>query len=172
MWVFFTPVLTEVSDNKSLQVSRTLLIILADFNSAVVFMVSILPLISSSASPFSRVLETVSRFQWQLVSLTTSCSTTFSSSLARSRYFSMLSLSFIFTLWSAVTAKFTRYQEIFFLVSWPGFGDLFASQSPRDFHASHFLAQILVCPYTFCQHGQFLISCTILRRSPFQTSHA
>ena len=53
----------SLSYSKSSQDSRTLLNILADLNSAVIWMVSILPLISNSLS--------------QLVSLSPSCSTTF-----------------------------------------------------------------------------------------------
>ena len=45
--------------SKSLQVSRTLLNILADFNCAVAWIDLILPLISSSASHFSRLLEII-----------------------------------------------------------------------------------------------------------------
>ena len=44
-WFFF-----EVSDSKSPQFSKTLLNILADFNTAVVWMVSILPLISNPST--------------------------------------------------------------------------------------------------------------------------
>ena len=51
----------SLSDNKSTLVSRTLLSILADFNCAVVLIVTILPLISSSPSLFSRPLETIPR---------------------------------------------------------------------------------------------------------------
>ena len=47
------------SDSKSLPVCRTLLSILADLNNAVVWIVSIHPLISNSFSPLSKPLETV-----------------------------------------------------------------------------------------------------------------
>ena len=52
MWIFHTSFNWRISDNNFLPVSRTLLNILADFNSAVVWMVSILPLISLSPSLF------------------------------------------------------------------------------------------------------------------------
>ena len=64
------------------------------------------------------------------------------SSLTRSRYLSWFLLSFIFTLWSARMAKSTRWQIIFFLLiktDWTGLDNLFVSQSPREFYASHFL---------------------------------
>ena len=47
------------SNNKSLQVSRTLLSILADLNKAVVSMVSTRPLISKSSTPFTHPLVSV-----------------------------------------------------------------------------------------------------------------
>ena len=61
---FFTPALADVfplilNGSKSPQVSRTLLSILADFNNAVVWMVSTRPLISKSSSPSTNPLVTV-----------------------------------------------------------------------------------------------------------------
>ena len=61
---FFTPVLTKdfsqsLSDGKFPLVSRTYLSILADFKSAMVWMVPILPLISSSPSLFYKPLRIV-----------------------------------------------------------------------------------------------------------------
>ena len=49
----------SLSDRKSLQVTRTLLSILADLNNHVVWIVSIHPLISDSSSPLSKSLRTV-----------------------------------------------------------------------------------------------------------------
>ena len=51
----------SLSDNKSFQVSKTLLSILADLNNAVVLMVSYCPLISKFSSPFTNLLMTVPR---------------------------------------------------------------------------------------------------------------
>ena len=51
----------SLSDSKSLQVSRTLLSILADLNNAVVWMVSTLPLISKSSTLFISPLLTQPR---------------------------------------------------------------------------------------------------------------
>ena len=51
----------RLSDSKSSQVFMTLLSILANFNNAVVYMVSILPLIYNSASLFYKFLRTVPR---------------------------------------------------------------------------------------------------------------
>ena len=49
----------NLSDNKCLQVSKTLLSILADLNNAVAWMVSICPLISNSSKSLSKILVTV-----------------------------------------------------------------------------------------------------------------
>ena len=46
-------------DSKSLQISRTLLSIAADLDNAIVWMISILPLIFNSATLISKPLETV-----------------------------------------------------------------------------------------------------------------
>ena len=51
----------SLRDNKSSQVSRTLLSILADLNKAVVWKVSTYPLISKSSSPFNNSSVTVPR---------------------------------------------------------------------------------------------------------------
>ena len=51
----------SLSDNKSPQVSRTLLCILADLNNAVVWIVFTRPLISKSSSPCTSSLATVPR---------------------------------------------------------------------------------------------------------------
>ena len=73
----------------------------------------------------------------------------FFNSLARSKYLSLslFLFSLIFTLWSARVAKFTiqevKFSFYFFiflffsllqgLVFWPGLGNLFVSQNPREF---------------------------------------
>ena len=55
IWEFFIPASANcfyLSDNKSTQVSRTLLSILADLSNAFVWMVSTCPFIFKSSSPF------------------------------------------------------------------------------------------------------------------------
>ena len=103
-----------LSDSKLLQVSRTLLNILADLNNAVIWMVSTRPLISKSYNPFINLLVTVPR-----APITTGIKITFMfhsffNSLARLRYLSFFLLSFSFTLWSAGTAKSATWQVFFF----------------------------------------------------------
>ena len=84
----------SLSENKSPQVSRTLLSILANQNNPVVWVVSARPLISKSSSLFINPLVTV---QW--VPITIGINVTFTihsffNSLVRSRYLSFFSLSF------------------------------------------------------------------------------
>ena len=50
----------SLNESNSPQVSRTLLRVLADFDNTVVWMFPILPLISSTASSFCKLLGTVS----------------------------------------------------------------------------------------------------------------
>ena len=59
LFEFFTPDLTGVFSLKSLQVSRALLNILAEFNCSVICMVLILPLICSFSNLFSRSFQLV-----------------------------------------------------------------------------------------------------------------
>ena len=84
------------SVSKFLQVSGTLLSILADLNKTVVWMILILHMITNSFNPFfdplgavSTPLGAVSSVLLQFVSPSHSCSTVFFGSLARSEYFSV-----------------------------------------------------------------------------------
>ena len=105
----------SLCNRKSPQVSRTLLSILADFNSSVVWMVSILLLISSSSSLFPRFWIIVSRTPTMIGITVTLIIHTFFSSLARSRYLSSWSPSNAITSWSIGTAKSTFHRFCFFL---------------------------------------------------------
>ena len=104
------------SYSKSLQVSRTLLRIMAVLNNPVVWMVSSRPLISKSSSPFSNPLVTVPNAPITSGKIVTCMFHSFFNSLARSRYLSFFSHSFSFILWSAGTAKSTILQVLFFFV--------------------------------------------------------
>ena len=129
----------SLSDSKSLQVSRTLLSILAVLNNAVVWMVSTRRPTSKSSSPFSNPLVTVPKVPITIGIIVTCMFHSFFNSLARSRYLSFFSHSFSFILWSARTAKSTILQFLFFsffflvdycLVFWLRFGDPCVCQSP------------------------------------------
>ena len=104
----------SLSDRKSPQVSRTLRSILAILNNDVVWMVSTGPPTSKSSSPFNSPLVTVPSAPLTIGIIVTCMFHRFFNSLARSRYLSFFSLSFI--QWSARTAKSTNLQVLFFLL--------------------------------------------------------
>ena len=94
----------SLSDSKSPRVFRIPLSILADLNNAVVWMVSSLLLISTSSSPFSKP----GGIDWTApitIFIIVIMFISFFSSLSKSSYLSLFSLSLIFTLWYARTAK-------------------------------------------------------------------
>ena len=95
----------SLSDNKSPQVSRTLLSILAVLNNAEVWMVSTRPSTSKSSSPFSNPLVIVPQAPITIGIIITCMFHSFFNSLARSRYLSFFSHFFSFIMWSAGTAK-------------------------------------------------------------------
>ena len=65
----------SLSDSKSIQVSRTFLSILANFNNAVILIVLICPRFSNSSSPVSKPLRTIPSMPIQQVSPLPTCST-------------------------------------------------------------------------------------------------
>ena len=106
----------DLSDSNSPQVFWTLLSILTDLNNAVVRMVSTRPFIFKSSRPHTNPLMTVSSAPITIGStVTLMFHSFFFSSLARSSYLSLFSLSFTFTQWSAETAESTIRQVSFFL---------------------------------------------------------
>ena len=106
----------NLNDNKSPQVFRTLLGILADLNNAVIWMVSTRPVISKSSSPCSNPLVTVPRAPITIGIIVIFMFYSFFNSLARSWYLSLFSLSFNFTLWSAGTAKSIIVHVLLFML--------------------------------------------------------
>ena len=104
----------SLSDSKSPQVSRTLLSILAVFNSAVVWMVSTRPPTSKSSSLFNNPLVTVQKAPITIGIIVAFMFHSFFNSLARSMCLSFFSHSFRFILWSAGTSKTTIWQILFF----------------------------------------------------------
>ena len=104
----------SLSDNKSPQVSRTLLSILAVFNNAIVRMVSTRPPTSKSSRPFNNLLVAVPKAPITIGIIVTFMFHSFFNSLARLRYLSLFSHSFSFILWSAGKAKSTILQIFFF----------------------------------------------------------
>ena len=106
----------SLRDNKSSQVSRTLLSILSDLNNVIVWIIPTRPLISKSSSPFNKSLLTVPRALIKIGITVTFMFYSFFNSLARSEYLSFFSFSFSFTLWSPGTAKSTIRQVLFFFL--------------------------------------------------------
>ena len=96
--------------------SRTLLTILAVLNNTVVWTVSTLPVTSKSSCPCTNPLVTVQIAPITIGIIVTFMFHSFFNSLARSRYLSLFSHSFNFTLWPAGTAKFTILQVLYFFV--------------------------------------------------------
>ena len=103
----------SLSDNKSPQVSRILLSILAVLKNAVVWMVSTRPPNFKSSCPFSNPLVTVPNAPITIGIIVTCMFQSFFSSLARWRYLSFFSHSFSFILWPAGIAKSTIIQILF-----------------------------------------------------------
>ena len=104
----------SLSDSNSLQISRTLLSILTDFNNAVLKggLCS-----SSDFQPFQLSDQAFGIIP--STSITTGITVifmfhSFHSSLVRSKYLFLFLFSLIFTLWSAGTTKFTSRQVLFF----------------------------------------------------------
>ena len=85
--------------------------------------------------------------------------------------FFFFSLSFIFTLWCAETAKFTNCRILFLVMKFK-FGPLAGIRWSVLYFKVIFLWPVLVCAFTLCQLYQILVSCTVLSRSLLPPSHA
>ena len=156
----------RLSESKPPQVSRSLLSILAVFNSAVVWMISTRPPTSTSSKPYINPLATVPKAPITIGKIVTFMFHIFFNSLARSKYLALFSHSVNFILWSAGKAKSTNLQIFVVVVDyykvWLRLGDLLVCQSPIEVCVCHFLGLLLSCPYTICWHGQLYISCTFI----------
>ena len=123
----------RLSDNKSPQVSRTLLSILAVFNNVVVWMVSTRPRTSKSSRPFNNPLVTVPKAPITFGIIVTFM---FHSFLF---FFLLISLFTFFQFYSVVSrdSKVDNFADFLFfcgwlllgLVIWSGLGDPFVYQS-------------------------------------------
>ena len=151
---------SSLSVSKSPQVSRTLLSILADRNNAVVWMVSICPLISKSSSPCTNPLVTVPRL---LITIGITYTYIFHSFFQFSSKFKVLIFLFAFFQFYPVVSRNGKidYSEasLFLcwlspgLVVWKRLDDPFVSQNPREFCVA-FFGRILGYAYTICSFGQ------------------
>ena len=130
--------LWSLSD-KSPQVSRTLLSILADLNNVVVWIVSTRPLISKSSSPCINPLVTVPRAPITIGIIATFMFYSFFNSLIRSKYLSLFSHFFNFIPWFTGTAKSTILQVLHFLLIIMRSGHLAKIQSPDYYYYYYYL---------------------------------
>ena len=150
----------SLRDYISLQVSKTVLSILAALINAVVWIVSTRPLIFKSPKTFTNHLGNVPKAPATVGITVTFMFHRFFNSLARSRYLSFFSFSFNFSLSSVGTAKSTILEDLFvcLLLECPivclRLGDAFVSQNHRRVYASHSVGQILGCAYSVCSYGQ------------------
>ena len=153
LWVFHSNVrcwsFTGVWVNANiLNVSSTILNILADLNNAVVWMVSFQSLIFKASTPSTSIWGLFWLRQLQFVSPSSSCSITFCSP-ARS-YCLSLFLFFFFYFPPKVRLEEKVYYSVGSLfcwisqglVVWPELGDWFESQNPKEVSMSCFLRRI------------------------------
>ena len=96
----------SLSDSNSPYVFKSLQDVLAECNNSVVLMVPIFPRISCSFSFFPTFRKSSKCINYEKKKR----------SLARFKYLAIFLHSFIFTLWSAVTAKSTKWQVLYFLL--------------------------------------------------------
>ena len=144
------------SDSKSPQVSRTLLSILVDLHNSVVWMLSTCPLISKSSCPFTNPLGIVPRAPFGII---VTLMFHIFCSLARFRYLSYFSLSFIFTLRSAGATNSPIRQVLFFVnyhYVWSPRRDLVIRLYLKILEKFVHLIWILVCASTTCSFLSFL----------------
>ena len=144
---------------KSLQVSWTILSILANLNNAVVCMVSFHS-IYKSFSPCINPLGTILSMSFTFDITITFIFHSFFSFLARSTYLFLFSLSFSFPcgLLEQQSSQFSRFYFSYWLslglVIWMKLDDLFVPPNSKEFCTFHFLGQILDCAYIICSYDQ------------------
>ena len=103
--------LWSLSDRRSPQVSRTILVVLSN---AVIWIVSTRPPTSKPSRSFNNPLVIVPKAPITIGTIVTFTFHSFFNSLARSRYLFFFPHSFSFILWSAGSAKSTILQIIFY----------------------------------------------------------
>ena len=108
----------SLSDSNYPQVSRTLLIILADLNNVVVEMVSTRPPISKSSSPINNPLVTVTKAPITIGIVVTFIFHSFFNFLARSWYLSFSSLFLFYSVVSRNSKVHNFASSLFFFVDY------------------------------------------------------
>ena len=164
---------TSLNDNKSPQVSRILLSILADLSNAVVWIVSACSLISKPSTHFTNPSVIV---LWAPIKIGINVTFMFHS------FFLILlqgpgtypSFRFLSTLLCGQAGQESpqscRFSFFVIIIRFNCLveirGSVCISKSQRKTPASYSPGQILGCAYTVCSYGQILISCTVLSGSP------
>ena len=100
----------SLNDRESPQISRSLLAILTDLKNVLLWTVSTQQMFHSPFQSFKTVPNAQTK-----IGITVTLMLVCFWSQARSKYLSVFSLSFIFALWFAWTAKFTRRQVLLFI---------------------------------------------------------
>ena len=150
----------SLSDNKSPQVSRTLLSILSVLNNVVVWMVSTRPLTSKSSSPFSNPLVTVPKVPITIGIIVTCMFHSFFQFPSKVEVLIILFtfLQFYFVVsWDSKIDNFASslfYWLLLGLIFWPRLGDPCICQSPIGVYVCYFLGQVLGCAYTIRWYDQ------------------
>ena len=160
----------SLSDSKSLQVTRTILSILADLDNILTWMVSSNSLISKSSSPCSNSVVTVPSAPVKNgITVTSILHSFFQFS---SKVYVLLSI-FAFFQFQVERQSSQSGKFVFFfrwlspgLVVWSRSGDPFVSQILREVFASPFSERVLGCAYTIYSYGQISVSCIIPKWSP------
>ena len=106
----------SLSDNKSPQISETLLGILADLNNAVIWMVYTCPLISMCSSPSTKSLVSLLRTPIKIGITVIFMFHSFLSPLAKFKYLFFFLLSFNFTSLGRQSQQFCRFIIIIMIV--------------------------------------------------------
>ena len=148
---FFPPALADgfhrsLSDSKSPQVSRNLVIILADLNNTVVRMVSTCPIISESFSPCINTLVTVPSAPFTIGITATFIFHSFFSSITRSMYLYIFLLSFSFVLSELQSPLFGSFSFFVWLsrrlVVWPRLDDPLYLKNHTEFKHQEFPVKV------------------------------
>ena len=149
----------SLSENKSPQVSRTLLSVLAVLNRAVVLMVSTRSPTSTSSSPFNSPLVTLPNAPITIGIIVTFMFNGFFQ--FTSKVAVLLFTSFQFYSMVSRDSKIYNFASSFFfcwslfgLVVWPRSGDPFVWQSPMFVCVTFSRTALLGCAYTICWYGQ------------------
>ena len=152
----------SLRDNKSHQVSRTFLSILAVLNNVVVWMVSTYPPTSKSSSPFNNFLVTVPNAPITIDIIVTFMFHSFFQFPSKVELLILLFTFFRFILWSAGTPKSTILQILFFccwlllsLVFWPRLGDPSVCPSPIGVYVSSSRTGAVLCICHFFMWSNF-----------------